>query len=151
MMGLAALVAAITSALSCWLGPFVLSPVAAASAVAWLTFQSDRRERKVLMALGALAMIVPFALELSGIVPRSFTFEGGALVLHPRALFLPPLGTTLALVYTSVTFCVLQPVLLGGLRDALSAAERKLFLHAWHLRQLAPDAGAGRSGDPSGN
>jgi hypothetical protein len=38
-----------------------------------------------------------------------------------------------------VTFCVLQPVLLGGLRDALSAAERKLFLHAWHLKKLAPD------------
>jgi serine/threonine-protein kinase len=50
-------------------------------------------------------------------------------------------STTLALLYTSVTFTVLQPVLIGGLRDALSAAERKLFLQAWHLRQLAPVAG----------
>jgi serine/threonine-protein kinase len=139
-MALAALLAAISGSLSCWLGPFVLAPVAAASTMAWFTFQSDRRERRILMALGGLAMLVPFLLEALGWVPRSFTFEAGTIVLHPRAVFLPETGTTLALAYTTVTFCVLQPVLLGGLRDALSAAERKLFLHAWHLRRLAPDA-----------
>ncbi|MFT3769388.1 MAG: serine/threonine-protein kinase [Minicystis sp.] len=142
MMPLAALIVAIAGALSCWLGPFVLAPLTASSAVAWLTIHADRRERRILMALAALAMLVPFALELLGWVPRSFTFESGTLVLHPRAVFLPEIGTTVALVYTSVTFCVLQPMLLGGLRDALSAAERKLFLRAWRLRQLAPDAGA---------
>ncbi|APR81942.1 serine/threonine protein kinase [Minicystis rosea] len=140
MMLLAALIVATAGALSCWLGPFVLAPLTASSAVAWLTFHADRRERRILMALAAVAMLVPFALELLGWVPRSFTFEAGTLVLHPRAVFLPEIGTTVALVYTSVTFCVLQPVLLGGLRDALSAAERKLFLHAWRLRQLAPEA-----------
>ena len=143
VMGFAVLVAAIAGSLSCWLGPFVLSPLTASSTMAWFTLQSGRRERRILMALGALAMLVPFGLELLGVVPRSFTFESGNLVLHPRAVFLPPVGTTLALLYTSVTFCVLQPVLLGGLRDALSAAERKLFLHAWHLKKLAPEAGTG--------
>ncbi len=138
MMGIAAFVAAIAASSSCWLGPFVLAPVAASSCMAWLTFQSDRRERWILMSFGGLAVLVPFLLEALGWVPRSFSFEAGALVLHPRALFLPPAGTTLALVYTSVTFCVLPPVLLGGMRDALVAAERKLFLHAWHLRRLYP-------------
>src|SRR5262249_32756423 len=136
----AVLITAVTSALSCWLGPMILAPVAAVSAISWFTFQIDRRRRWMIMALGGLAMAVPFALEALGWVPRSFTFEAGNLVLHPRAVFLPERGTTLALVWTSITFCVLQPVLLGGLRDALSAAERKLFLHAWHLRRLAPEA-----------
>jgi serine/threonine-protein kinase len=94
------------------------------------------------MALGGLSMIVPFLLEALGWVPRSFAFVGDTLVLYPRAVFLPRVATTLALVYTSVTFCVLPPVLLGGVKDALSAAERKLFLHAWHLRRLAPEASA---------
>jgi serine/threonine protein kinase len=140
---LAVLLAAVTSALSCWLGPFVLTPVAVTSTMAWFTFQSGPRERRLLMLLGGLATLAPFVLEALGWVPRSFTFEAGRLVLHPRAVFLPERGTTLALAYTSVTFCVLQPVLLGRVRDALSEAERKLFLHAWHLRQLAPDAGKG--------
>ena len=140
MLRLAVLLAAVTSALSCWLGPFVLTPVAASCTMAWFTFQGEREERSVIAVLGGLATGVPFLLEALGWVPRSFTFEAGNLVLHPRALFLPATGTTLALVYSSVMFCVLQPVLLGRVRDALNEAERKLFLHAWHLRQLAPDA-----------
>lgn len=32
---------------------------------------------------------------------------------------------------------------LGRVRDALSAAERQLFLQAWHLRQLLPERPAG--------
>jgi serine/threonine-protein kinase len=144
MLALASLVAALCGALSCWLGPFILAPVAGASTMIWFTLYTDRRWRWVLVVLGGLAMLVPFLLELVGWIPPSFRFEGGNLVLMPRALHLPPTGTTFALVYTSVTFCVLQPVLLGGMRDALSAAERKLFLHAWHLRQLAPEAGADR-------
>jgi serine/threonine-protein kinase len=144
MMVLAALVAATCGSLSCWLGPFVLAPVAAATSTVWFTFVSERRERWALVLFGGLATLVPFVLEALGWVPRSFSFESGALVLHPRALLLPPTATTLALVYSSVTFCILQPVLLGGLRDAFSAAERKLFLHAWHLRQLASEAGGER-------
>jgi serine/threonine-protein kinase len=139
-LALATIVAATCGSLSCWLGPFILAPLAAATTTIWFTFQSDRRERIVLTVLGALATLVPLLLELAGWIPRSFGFEGGNLVLYPRAVRIPPLGTTLALAYTSLTFCILQPVLLGGLRDALSAAERKLFLHAWHLRQLAAEA-----------
>jgi hypothetical protein len=40
---------------------------------------------------------------------------------------------------------VLQPVMLVRLRDALSNAERKLFLQAWHLRQLAPETVRGEA------
>jgi serine/threonine-protein kinase len=146
MLLLALLVAATCGALSCWLGPFVLTPLAAATTTIWFTFQSERRERGRIALLGGLTMLVPLGLELLGIIPRSFGFEAGHLVLYPRALQLPPLGTTLALTYSSVTFTVLQPVMLGGLRDALSSAERKLFLQAWHLRQLAPETVRGEAG-----
>jgi serine/threonine-protein kinase len=108
---------------------------------AWFIVRSERRERPALAALGVLATLVPLLLELVGLVPRSFGFEGGNLVLYPRAFHFPPLGTTLALVYTNVSFCIVGAVLLGGLRDALTAAERKLFLHAWHLQKLATEAG----------
>ncbi|MDI1446361.1 protein kinase [Polyangium sp. 6x1] len=133
-------VAATCAALSCWLGPFILTPTAAATTTIWFTLHAERRERWIVALLGGLAILVPFLLELVGFLPRSFSFEAGHLVLHARTVRLAHPGTTLALLYASVTFTVLQPVLLGGLREALSAAERKLFLQAWHLRQLAPAA-----------
>jgi serine/threonine-protein kinase len=145
LLVLAFLVATTCGALSCWLGPFVLTPLAAATTTIWFTFQAARRERLILAVFGGLATLVPLGLELAGVIPRSFGFEAGRLVLYPRAVELPPLGTTLALTYTSVTFCVLQPVMLGRLRDALSSAERKLFLQAWHLRQLAPETVRGEA------
>jgi serine/threonine-protein kinase len=142
MMRLAVVAMATTGALSCWLGPFILAPTATATTIIWFTLHADRRQRWGLAVLSGLAILVPFLLEFAGWIPRSFSFEAGHLVLYPRALRLSPTGTTLALLYSSVTFSVLQPVLLGGWRDALSAAERKLFLQAWQLRQLAPGAGA---------
>ncbi|MDI1429605.1 protein kinase domain-containing protein [Polyangium sorediatum] len=135
-------VAATCGALSCWLGPFVLTPTAAATTTIWFTLHAERRERWLVGLLGGLAIVVPFLLELVGWIPRSFSLEAGRFVLHARGVHLAHPHTTLALLYSSVTFTVLQPVLLGGLRDALSAAERKLFLQAWHLRQLAPTAGS---------
>jgi serine/threonine-protein kinase len=140
LRGLAAVVAAACGAMSCWLGPFVLVPTAAATTTIWFTLHAERRERWIIGLLGGLAIVVPFLLEALGWVPRSFSFEAGRLILHARAVSVTPATTTMGLLYTSVTFTVLQPVLLGGLRDALSAAERKLFLQSWHLRQLAPAA-----------
>ena len=38
-----------------------------------------------------------------------------------------------------VSFCIVPTVYVGRLRDSLSRAERKLFLHAWQLSRLASD------------
>ena len=49
--------------------------------------------------------------------------------------------TSLVLLVSSVLLVLTPAVLVGRMRDALSAAERRLFMHSWHLRQLAPDEG----------
>ena len=38
----------------------------------------------------------------------------------------------------SAALVVTPAVLVGRLRDSLELAEKKLFLHAWHLKALAP-------------
>jgi len=65
--------------------------------------------------------------------------EGDNLTLVARALRLAPRTTVPVLFYASVTFVALPAIFLGSVRDALSAAERQLFLQAWHLRQLLRD------------
>lgn len=71
--------------------------------------------------------------------PGAYAFSGGNVTLFARALALGP-STTLALLFYATVSSVLFPSLLvGRVRGALSAAERQLFLHAWHLRQIVPE------------
>jgi serine/threonine-protein kinase len=129
------------ASVTCWLGPFVLVPEACAAAALWMGLACPtRRERVMVLAIGVLAVLVPFALELLHVFPPAFVFKDGDLVLTARALRLTPERTVPMLVYASATFVALPGLFMGKVRDALSAAERQLFLQAWHLRQLLRDA-----------
>jgi serine/threonine-protein kinase len=122
--------------LSCWLGPFVLVPVAAAINTIVFVLHSKGRERWIHMALGTLAAAVPFVVEALGVFPPAWAFRDGNLVLLSRAVMFPKALTVFALVYTSVMFTTLPAIFLSRIRDALNDAERQQFLHAWHLKRL---------------
>jgi serine/threonine protein kinase len=127
-----------------WLGPFVLLPTAAAVASSLFSLYIERRWRPWLL-LAAIAMVlVPFAAELVPGWPPGFTFEPDAIVLHVRALDVPPGLTTFALLYTSVGYVLLPPIFLGRLRDTVRASEDRTFLQAWTLRRLFPKSTEGR-------
>jgi hypothetical protein len=118
-------------------GPFVLEPQAHAVPTLWSALQArEARERRAVIAMGVAATAAPFALELLGVLPPAYAFERGNLTLLARAVRLAPHTTVPMLLYVSVMFVALPAVFLGRVRDALSAAERKLFLQAWHLREL---------------
>jgi serine/threonine-protein kinase len=128
------------ASVACWMGPFVLLPQAAAIVTLWITLHSQtRRERWMLVAMGLLSVMVPFLLELLGAVPPSYVFADGNITILARGLRFAPSITLPMLMYTSLAFVALPPIFLGRMRDALSAAERQLFLQAWHLRQLLPE------------
>lgn len=136
---LATLVLATVSATSCWLGPFVLVPVAAAATTLWFGMQAERVERWIIMGVGTVSVVVPFLLEAAGLVPPSYEFRDGDFVLLSRALELDPTLTILSLLYTTVTFVILPGLFFGGIRDKLAEVETKLHLQAWQLRQLAAE------------
>jgi serine/threonine-protein kinase len=128
------------ASVSCWMGPFVLVPQASAIVTLWITLHSaTRRERWMLVAMGLLSVIVPYGLQLAGVLPPSYVFADGNLTILAWALRLAPNLTVPTLIYSSLAFIALPPIFLGRMRDALSAAERQLFLQAWHLRQLLPE------------
>ena len=87
-----------------WLGPFVLGPLAACACAVMVVIHSARPERPWLIAVWALIALLPFAVELLGLVPPAYSFRPGELVLHARGLELPPGPTLAALAYTSVSF-----------------------------------------------
>jgi len=148
MIALNLATAATLALTSCWLGPFVLVPVACCAVALIFGSRCKASERPWIMLIWTLAILAPFGAELWHLVTPAYTFEPGRVVLHARTLDLPERPTLIALAYTSVTFMVLPMLLIGQLRDRQRSGDRRLFVQAWHLRQLFP-AAVERESSPS--
>ncbi|MBL8685357.1 MAG: serine/threonine protein kinase [Myxococcales bacterium] len=149
-IALLSLSTAAVSWMSVFVSPFIVVPTLVATNGMLFALFADKSLRKLSLAAGVLAALAPVVLELVGLVPRSFEFRDGALVLLPRAVELSPTAT-LAFLLAASAAMVLTPTLVAGrIRDQLSDAEKKLFLQAWQLRQAVPDdapEGAQRTSD----
>jgi serine/threonine-protein kinase len=119
-------------------GPFILIPGLAATNTMFFAMAADRSARRVILAMGVISIALPFFLEMAGVVPRAYELSGGQFQVLPRATGFPGLQTMLFLFVTSVAMVLIPGVMMGRMRDALTAAERRQFLQAWHLRQLVP-------------
>jgi serine/threonine-protein kinase len=124
--------------MSALFGPFILVPGLVATNTMFFAMNADKAGRRVVLAMGVLTIALPFFLEISGLVPAAYAFRGGLLQVLPRATEFPALQSMLCLFLTSIAMVLIPGLLMGRMRDALTAAERRLFLQAWHLRQLVP-------------
>jgi eukaryotic-like serine/threonine-protein kinase len=124
---------------SCFMGPFVVVPQSA-SIITFYTALLHRtgRQRWVTAAAGGAAVAIPFLVEILGLVPPAFAFSGGDVTLFGRVVRFTQDTTIPLLLYSSVGTVVAPVAVFSIVRDALSTAERRLFLQAWHLRQLLP-------------
>lgn len=137
-----ALLALSTSAvawMSVFVSPFIVVPTLVATNAMMFTLFTDRAQRKLVVLASVLAVLAPVVIELAGLVPPSFAFRDGALVLLPRAVNFSAAPTLLFLVAVSVAVVLTPTFVTGRIRDQLSDAEKKLFLQAWQLRQAVPD------------
>jgi eukaryotic-like serine/threonine-protein kinase len=121
-------------------GPFIVVPMMVMANTGGIIASTNRRRRKLVLALGALAIAVPFALEWCGILPQHYAFQDGHLMVLPVATYLPPLATTVYLLVASVVGVVMLGAFLGRFRDSQLEAERRLYLHSWQLKQIVPEA-----------
>jgi eukaryotic-like serine/threonine-protein kinase len=99
----------------------------------------QRRRRVVAVAIGIVAFLVPFALEVSGVLGRSYGFVNGTMAILPRGVELPQTATLVVLGLSGVLGIATGAIAVSHVRDALAEAERSLYLYAWHLRELVPD------------
>ena len=130
-------IAVATMALS--MGSLILVPTVSALNTLGYMLAGDRRGRWVVIALGCAAVLVPFALQQSGVIPSSYSFEGGRLVVTPHVLSFAPAATLVFLVGTSIGLVVTASLLVARFRDQLTATEERLHVVAWQLRQIVPD------------
>jgi serine/threonine-protein kinase len=122
-------------------GPFMLVPGMVATNTLVFAMHTDRGPMRAwTIALGAFAILIPFALELFGVLPPSMEFRDGALAILPRLTAFKPGPTMLFLLISNVALVVIPAMLVARLRDDARRAERRLLTHLWHLRQVMPDA-----------
>jgi serine/threonine-protein kinase len=119
-------------------GPFVLVPVLAGIYAVNLQMHPRVVPRRVALVLCSLAMIVPMLFEHTGVLPRTVTFQEGAIVLHTGASLR---GGWSLFVFTAIamTTTLAGCAVVGQMREALNAAERRLHLQAWHVQRMMPE------------
>jgi serine/threonine-protein kinase len=119
-------------------GPLILVPTLAVAVAAggglWLT---ERRQRLVNLYANICAIVVPFALEWSGILPRTCFFEGGNFILKPLVVAMPEIPSRVALAVASVGALVGATLFVYRATDIARSARLRLALQSWQLRQLA--------------
>ena len=119
-------------------GPlFSVPSLIIASSIGFL-MQPDRTRRALVIWLNAGAILVPIALQWSGLVPPFYVFEHGRMIVMNRQMDLTAVTVIGIFGTTTLVIMVLLSFFFIRLRDLLTAAEERLQLHAWHLRQLVP-------------
>jgi len=121
-------------------GPLVMVPAAVAvNATAYAVFV-EARFRVTATIVSILAIAVPFSLEIFGVIAPSYRFGSGAIEIVPHAVELPKIASLSFLLVASAVSVVLGTLVVGHIRDRLTAAERRVYLQAWHLREMVPGA-----------
>jgi serine/threonine-protein kinase len=102
-----------------------------------MTYRSSFRV--AVIATGAVRGEHRRGAELAGLVPPSYAFRDGAMIILPRGVTLDPLPTLVALVVSSVFMVIVPGILMARIQGTLQQAEQRAFLQAWRLENLLPD------------
>jgi serine/threonine-protein kinase len=120
-------------------GPFILVPALAATNGMFFAMVLERRYRPLAILASVAAVTAPFFFELMHLVPAAY--ELGALSsfsVNARTAYFPAVPTQLTLLLTAIAGAIIPVTMVGRMRDALTRAEQRLFLQAWHLRATLP-------------
>jgi serine/threonine-protein kinase len=126
-------------------GPLLFMPLLLVVFAHLNSITHKRRYRVAVAVAGCAAVLIATGIEVTSLLPRSYQFKEGAMIILPRFLTHSELPTMTALTITSLFLLVVPAWMMGRLQHALREAERRAFLQAWQLRQLLP-GGAASSG-----
>ena len=125
--------------------PFIIAPgIAAITGVILMGSSMFRSPRLVLAAASALslAVVVPYMLELAGVISPTTHITGGAFVITDLALELHPASTSVGLIGFVIGLIGVATVVSWVIASRDADARRRLHIQAWQLRQLLPDEAA---------
>jgi len=121
-----------------FVGPLLFIPMVTLLNSMIYAAQSDFRLRPSFFLVTIAPVLVPFALQQLGVLAPWYAFEGGELRILAHMVAFRPAPTSLFFVMSACVMCLAPLAMVHRLKAALDASERRLFLGAWHLRQLLP-------------
>lgn len=125
-----------SAAVSRILGPLMVMPTLCTSWMIVMQTSPDAFLRRFSLAAGALLMLAPVGLELAGVVPSSYAFEGGKLITLPQMTELPKLATFTFAALANLGAGLAPAIFVARLRADLTDAQKRELLRAWQLRRL---------------
>ncbi len=136
----------VVAMLSAIAGPLFFVPGAAATTAAafMVSLRATHNTRALVIGCAAAAIALPLGLEWLDLVPASYTFQDGGILILPRMLHFPPMATQVLLIGMAAAQFATTALLIGRAVESLKVAERRNFAQAYRLAQLLPHAG--RSG-----
>ncbi len=120
-------------------GPLVLVPQMAMASATVYGLHSRKGIQQVSMILMSLAIMLPLLLERTGVLAPSYSFRSGEMSILPNVCELDERVTLGFLSIASVFLLLVCSMSIRRIRNALTAAEERLSVQAWQLRQLVPE------------
>ncbi len=124
-------------------GPLLFMPALLTAFTLGYCMTYNSSFRVAVAVTGAVAVLASFGAEIAGLVPPSYAFHDGAMIILPRAVTLSPLPTLIGLLVSSVFLVIVPGVLMARLQDTLQRAEQRAFLQTFRLANLLPDEARG--------
>jgi serine/threonine-protein kinase len=135
VLGNAAMIALITRMTS----PIILTPgLAGAIAVSMMTFPTLVKQPARVIGPMLAAFLIPFVLELVGVLERTWSIGPDGLLIHPSALRFDDIWAIVFLVVANIALVIVMSLFAHLLGVGNRRAQHELERQAYQLEQLLP-------------
>jgi eukaryotic-like serine/threonine-protein kinase len=119
-------------------GPFIVAPTLVATTL--MAYAAHPRFGRIVVVASILAgaVLVPWGLELAGVLSPTYTFVNGTIVLSSAVLTFRSVPVQLAFLVLLIALLAVVAVLSRMMAQRQRDANRRVELQAWQLRQLVP-------------
>jgi eukaryotic-like serine/threonine-protein kinase len=123
-------------------GPFIVAPTLVATTLMAYAAHPRFGRIVVIAVILAAAVVVPWGLEIVGVLSPTYHFGAGAIVLRSPILTFQSVPVQLAFLVLLIALLAVVAVLTRMMARRQRAANRRVELQAWQLRQLVPTSRA---------
>lgn len=119
-------------------GALVLAPLLATANVLCLGVGLDRKYRVWTLLMGFCSMLVPFALERFGLIPRSYRFGPGTITVLPVVRDLHEAPVRIGMFFSTLAAIIAPTLFTWRISNRAASARERMHVYGWQLRRLLP-------------